>query len=110
MQSDALTSVMITVGVLSFIGTISASAVAGFYFGKTSERQRIRTSYRLVNKAVWGLNETGMLVNISQKRLVVLPDDPHPESVTVVFKDSTLVLKPSSVADSSGFLPEESVS
>lgn len=110
MQSDALTSVMITVGVLSFIGTISASAAAGFYLGKINERQRIRNGFRLVNKAVWGLNETGMLVNISQKRLVVLPDDPHPESVTIVFKDSTLVLKPSSVADSSGFLPEESVS
>ena len=109
MQSDALTSVMITVGVLSFIGTISASAAAGWYLGKTSERQRIRTNYRLVNKAVWGLGEHGMLVNVSQKRLIVLPDDTHPESVTIVFKDSTLVLKPSSVADSSGFLPEESV-
>lgn len=110
MQGDALTTVMITIGILSFIGTIGASAAAGWFLGKTGERQRIRSSYRLVNKAVWGLGETGMLVNISQKRLVVLPDDPHPESVTIVFKDSTLVLKPSSVADSSGLLPEEPVS
>lgn len=108
-MSDAVASVMITVGVLSFVGTISVSAFAGWYLGKTNERQRIRSNYRLVNKAVWGHNETGMLVNLTQKRLIVLPGDPHPESVTVVFNDSTLVLKPSSVADSSGFLPEESV-
>jgi hypothetical protein len=109
-MSDALSTVMIVVGILSFAGSVSVAAIAGWFVGKNNERHRIRSNYRLVTKSVWGQGETGMLVNMSQKRLVVLPGDPHPESVTVVFPDSTLVLKPSSVADSSGFLPEESVS
>ena len=109
-MSDALTTIMVVVGILSFAGSVGISAVAGWYIGKNNERHRIRANYRLVTKSVWGHSETGMLINLSQKRLIVLPGDAHPESVTVVFPDSTLVLKPSSVADSSGFLPEESVS
>jgi hypothetical protein len=109
-MSEALNTVMIVVGILSFFGSVGVSAAIGWYIGKSNERQRIRANYRLVTKSVWGHSETGMLVNLSQKRLIVLPGDTHPESVTVVFPDSTLVLKPSSVADSSGFLPEESVS
>lgn len=105
-MTDAIYTVFTVVGILSFIGIIAVAAGSGYYMGKMHERQRISGNFRLVNKAVWGVGETGMLVNLTQKRLVVLPGDKHPESVSVVFTDSTIVLKPSSVADSSGFLQE----
>ena len=108
-MNDSAVMIFVVIGVMSFLGSITAAVGAGYYLGKSHERQRIRGSYRLVHKAVWNVNETAMIVNLSQKRLIVLPGEKHPDSVSVVFADSTVVLKPSAVADASGILPEEPV-
>lgn len=107
-MNDMLTTLFVSIGILSFIGCISVASAAGWYFGKTTERNLVRSNYRLVSKQAWPVGDSGLVVNLAQKRLIVMPGETHPEMVTIAFPDNTVVLKPSAVAEA-GVLSEESV-
>lgn len=105
-MDDAVATVLVAAGVSSTIGVVCAAFVFGWIFGRSSERARTRQNYRLVSKLLWPIEDQGLMVNITKKKIILSNGEDRPLSVSIVYDDHTVVLKAASVAQPEQLLTE----